>query len=44
MEVLGPKVDRLFVGPHEVVGHLPERRRTEGAHVESQTLNPADYQ
>jgi hypothetical protein len=44
VEVLGPEIDRLLVGAHEVVGHLPERRRAEGADVERQPLNPADDQ
>ena len=34
MEVFGPEVDRLLIGTHEVVGHLPEGRRPESAHVE----------
>ena len=44
MEVLGPEVDRLLIGAHEVVGHLPERRRPESMHVKRQALDPADDQ
>src|SRR5262249_46420821 len=43
-EILGPEIDRRLVGTHEVLGHLLERRRTEGAHVKMHTIDPADHQ
>lgn len=44
MKVLGPEIDGLLVSAHEVVGHLLERRRAEGADVERHPLNPSDDQ
>ncbi len=42
--VLGPEVDRRPIGPQEILGHLPERRRPEGPHRERHALQPADDQ
>ena len=44
MKVLDPEIDGLPVGTHEVLGHLLERRRTEGTNIERQILDSADDQ
>jgi hypothetical protein len=35
VEILGPEIDRSSVGTHEVLGHLLERRRAKGAHIDA---------
>jgi hypothetical protein len=42
-EILGPEIDRRLVGTHEILGHLFERRRPEGAHVKMHAIDPADH-
>ncbi len=44
VEVLGPEIDRLLVGAHEIVGHLLQRRRAESVHAVLQALDPGDDQ